>query len=178
VKFDFSKLTVKAFLPFVIPFMVFGMLTFIVTWYGCDYMENFHAKKELPFTHKTHTELYKIQCQQCHGFDENGRFKGIPTAGDCRSCHDGESASEKAFLKDLPDDYRPWESFSRQPDLVYFSHIAIVAHAQGQNNCTPCHGDKGITVDTAKISGKMKMGQCMDCHDSLNISNKCTICHD
>ncbi|MGL4370469.1 MAG: cytochrome c3 family protein [Spirochaetota bacterium] len=178
MKYDFSTLTVKSFLPFVIPFLVFGMLTFVVTWYGCDYMETFHAKKEMPFTHKTHTELYGISCQQCHRFDENGRFLGIPTAGDCRSCHDGSSASEKAFLTGLADDYKPWESYSKQPDLVYFSHIAVAAHAGGESQCTPCHGDKGSTITTDRISGKMKMGQCMDCHDALKISNKCAVCHD
>jgi len=154
------------------------MLTFVVTWYGCSYVETFHAKKELPFTHKTHTEIYKISCTRCHSFDENGRFRGIPAVGDCRSCHDGVHASEKAFLKDLPGDYHPWESYAKQPDLVYFSHIAVVAHAGGAEECTPCHGDKGATINTDQTEGKMKMGRCMKCHDALHISNKCTVCHD
>lgn len=178
MKIDIDNVSLKPFLPFLIPFAVTALLAFVISWYGCSAAETPHAKKELPFTHKTHTENYGIRCVRCHGFDEQGRFKGIPAAGDCRSCHDGTQASEKAFLKGLPDDYRPWEAFCRQPDHVYFSHQAVVAYAHGKEECETCHGAKGETLDTSMLQGPMKMGQCMKCHTALKISNRCSVCHD
>ncbi len=47
-----------------------------------------------------------------------------------------------------------------------------------KSRCESCHGDKAGSMDTAMIKGKMLMGQCMDCHTALNISNKCAVCHD
>ena len=177
VLIDFDNLSLKPFLPFLIPFAATALLAFVLSWYGCDYAESSRAKKELPFTHKTHTQLYKIPCSSCHRLEADGRFRGIPSAGDCRSCHDGTLASKKPFLEDLPADYRPWEAFCRQPDFVYFSHAAVIAHAEGKEECAPCHSDKGESMTTDKTADKMKMGRCMKCHDSLSISNRCTVCH-
>jgi hypothetical protein len=58
------------------------------------------AEKLLPFNHKSHVTKYEASdCELCHGYYDNGRFKGLPTVGDCKMCHDGNTAKEKAFLR-------------------------------------------------------------------------------
>jgi hypothetical protein len=163
----------RSLLLFFLPFIVFTYLSFIVFQKSCDYAMNVQAQKLLPFNHKSHlTKDYGISgCEDCHGYFENGRFKGIPTVGKCRGCH------EKPFLRDYKDSDRPWESFAQQPDLVYFSHIAVMKNNK-KARCASCHGNKAKSMTTKKIMGKMPMGTCMDCHTSLKISNKCAVCHD
>jgi hypothetical protein len=136
------------------------------------------AKKPIPFNHKTHTTKYNASdCGFCHTYSENGRFTGIPTIGSCKQCHDGSAAMKKAMFDKYKDSDVPWESFAKQPDLVYFSHIAVMKNNK-QARCGSCHGDKANATTTSFIKGKMHMGQCMDCHDALKISNKCAVCHD
>jgi hypothetical protein len=139
---------------------------------------NLQAQKLLPFNHESHITKYGAgECDTCHQYYEDGRFKGIPTVGDCKMCHDGNTAKEKAYFKDFKDTDRPWESFAKQPGLVYFSHKVVMTSPKGAR-CASCHGNKAKAMTTAKITGKMKMGVCMDCHDALRISNACAICHD
>ena len=81
------------------------------------------------------------------------------------------------FFKGFKDTDKPWTSWVKQPDLVYFSHMAVMKNNKTAR-CASCHGDKANSMTTAKIKGKMPMGQCMDCHTSLGISNACAVCHD
>ncbi|MCU0848064.1 MAG: cytochrome c family protein [Spirochaetes bacterium] len=174
-----------------IPFIVFTYISFILFQKACDYGMNLQAKKMEPFNHKTHTEKYGATCETCHGYDENGRFKGIPTIAECTSCHDrkGPATSKdpaqplkKPFLAKHKDTDKPWESFARQPDLVYFSHKVVMTakfeDGRLKSRCGSCHGEKGMSTSNDKIKGKMLMGQCEDCHTALNLSNKCAVCHD
>ena len=77
---------------------------------------------------------------------------------------------------------KPWTSWAKQPDRVYFSHKVVMTakfeDGRMKARCVECHGDKAKTMDTAMLSGKMLMGQCEDCHTALHISNKCAVCHD
>ncbi len=168
----------RTLLFFFLPFIISTYLSYILFIKACDYAMNVQAEKPLPFNHKTHMTKYNISnCEFCHGYYENGRFKGIPTVAVCKQCHEGKTAAEKIFFKNYKDTDTPWTSFAQQPDLVYFSHIAVMKNKKTAQ-CASCHGNKGVSMTTAKIKGKMLMGQCMDCHDSLKISNKCMVCHD
>ena len=53
----------------------------------------------------------------------------------------GETAAEKEFLDQFVANEKqvPWLIYSKQPDCVYFSHIAHVK--MGEIGCTTCHGD-------------------------------------
>ena len=168
----------RSLLFFFLPFIIFSYVSFIVFQKSFDYALNVHAEKKLPFNHKSHLKDRGITgCEHCHGYHENGRFKGIPSVGECRNCHDGKTAKEKAMFKPYRDGDVPWESFVKQPDLVYFSHMAVMKNTKPAR-CASCHGNKEGSMTTAKTRGKMPMGQCEDCHNSLKISNKCTVCHD
>ncbi|MBN1497764.1 MAG: hypothetical protein JXA07_13395 [Spirochaetes bacterium] len=181
-------------LPFILSFYA----SFIVSEKGCAYVMANHPEKEVVFNHQTHLTKYfpengmaKDDCEVCHGYNENGRFKGVPTVGDCTSCHDRESsasegapgiARRKPMLDKYADTDKPWGSFAKQPDLVYFSHKVVMTaeydDGRKKARCGSCHGDKSNSRDMSMVKGKMLMGQCEDCHTALHISNKCAVCHD
>jgi len=167
----------RSFLLFFLPFIIFTYIAFIVFQQACDYAMNVQAKKLLPFNHQTHTTQYGADCELCHSYDANGRFNGIPTVAVCKQCHDPNKVNNATFFAGYSDTDKPWESFEQQPDLVYFSHMAVTKNEQ-KVQCISCHGDKGASKTTAKIKGKMAMGVCMDCHTVTNVSNSCTVCHD
>ncbi|MGQ9843354.1 MAG: cytochrome c3 family protein [Spirochaetota bacterium] len=168
----------RTFLLFFLPFVIFAYISLIVFQQACDYAMNVQAKKLLPFNHRTHTTKYgATDCETCHSYDSNGRFNGIPTVAVCKQCHDPNKVSTQVFFAGFGDNDKPWESFAQQPDLVYFSHIAVMKNEK-KAQCISCHGDKGNSTTPAKIKGKMAMGTCMDCHTALKISNACTVCHD
>ena len=148
------------------------------------------AVKKIPFNHKSHITKYDADCSMCHLYSANGRFSGLPTVGECTQCHDRDSVGvsdklspkRKPFFDNYKDIDKPWESHAKQPDLVYFSHKVVMTaeYEDGRKKarCTSCHGNKEDSMTTQRIKGKMLMGQCMDCHTALKISNKCTVCHD
>ena len=148
------------------------------------------AEKKIPFNHKSHLTKYGTDCETCHMYTDKGRFLGLPTVAECTQCHDREGGysndpstpDKKVFFKDFKDTYKPWGSHAKQPDLVYFSHKVVITakNSDGTNRarCASCHGDKANSRNTKRIKGKMLMGQCMDCHTALKISNKCAVCHD
>jgi hypothetical protein len=153
------------------------------------------------------TELEK--CLSCHAFRDDGSFAGIPKLEKCMECHDdpesplGESPGEQNFLTLYVADEKeiPWLIYSRQPDCVYFSHIAHVK--MGDLECEICHGDHGkndklpiykknrltgysIDIWGRNIAGyksnpwdRMKMDDCADCHTEADVeeNNACFVCH-
>ena len=91
-------------------------------------------------------------------------------------------ARRKPMLDKYADTDKPWGSFAKQPDLVYFSHKVVMTaeydDGRKKARCGSCHGDKANSRDMSMVKGKMLMGQCEDCHTALRISNKCAVCHD
>ena len=86
--------------------------SFIVSQKGCDYVMANHPEKAVDFNHQSHLTKYfpengmaKDDCEVCHGYYENGRFKGLPTVGDCTSCHD-----PNGFDQRMPARVRPPET--------------------------------------------------------------------
>jgi hypothetical protein len=182
----------RSFLLFSIPFVLFTVVFFVLSRNACNKIMQAEATSQIPFMHKTHVQKYGIDdCTVCHKYDENGRFKGIPTIGECTACHARDGAvtahdhltpRKKTMFDSYKDTDRPWTSWSKQPDLVYFSHLAVMSakyeNGKSKVKCESCHGDKANAIDNRMIKGRMPMGQCMDCHTALKISNKCAVCHD
>lgn len=181
-----------------IPFIVVFYFAFVVSQMSCKRVMANHPEKPIDFNHQTHLSKYfpengmsKDDCSSCHGYEENGRFKGLPTIAECTSCHDPNGpeksagatvALRKPMFKKYKDTDRPWGSYAKQPDLVYFSHKVVMTakfeDGRTKARCGNCHGDKAGSANTAMLSGKMLMGRCEDCHSALNISNTCAVCHD
>jgi hypothetical protein len=182
----------RSLLLFFIPFVIFTGIFFVISQKSCDDVMQADAAKAIPFEHKTHIQKYDIKdCSTCHKYDENGRFLGIPTIGECTACHDrdasltandGLTPRKKSMFDSYKDTDKPWTSWAKQPDLVYFSHKVVMTakfeDGRLKAQCVQCHGDKAKSTDTSMMKGKMLMGECERCHDALNISNKCAVCHD
>jgi len=162
-----------------------------------------YSKKLQPFqfNHLVHTETAGMACDECHGFDEHGRFAGAPKMADCLECHtwsdrqNEDNERETAFLEEFvtEDDQlkknAAWYSYAKQPDCVYFSHIAHVE--KGGIACEECHGLHGkstvprpyyenrLTGYSRDVWEKMKMGDCADCHTRHGQpeNNACFVCH-
>ena len=182
----------RSFILFIIPFAFCAALSFVLSRHACKSMMQAEAVSRIPFMHKTHISKYGIQdCTVCHKYDDNGRFRGIPTIGECTACHkrdgsltarDHMTPRKKTMFDSYRDNDKPWTSWAQQPDLVYFSHIAVMTvkkeDEKAKVTCMSCHGDKANSIDNKMIRGKMLMGRCMDCHTALKLSNKCAVCHD
>jgi hypothetical protein len=197
------------FLGGLIPSLIVGWILFPMVLYS-------QQPQPLNFNHALHmdpdlvegeTELE--QCLYCHGFRDDGTFVGIPRLENCMECHDdpesplGDTPEEQRFLAEYVANEKeiPWLSYSRQPDCVYFSHIAHVKMAELE--CRTCHGDHGKTERLPKykknrltgysidiwgrnIAGykvntwdRMKMDDCAECHTlkGHEENNACFVCH-
>jgi hypothetical protein len=154
-----------------------------------------YSRKTQPidFNHVLHVEAVEEGCESCHFFREDGSFAGVPKLEQCIECHEevqGESPDEIKFVEEYVAKERevPWLIYSKQPDCVFFSHVAHVKTAK--MDCTICHGHIGesehlkvyeenrITGYSRDIWGRnisglkrntwdrMKMDDCAECHEN------------
>ena len=174
-----------AVLPFV-TFIVGFVGVLVLGWWGFPKVLYSEKVQPIRFSHKIHVEDQGMDCEQCHSFREDGSYAGLPTTEQCAECHSevmGEDPEEQKFVEEYVNQNREvgWLVYQKQPDNVYFSHIA---HQDFE--CSECHLDVADT-DTPpvfyenKLSGysknTMKMWQCERCHAQNGASNACYICH-
>ena len=194
-------------------FFIIGLVASLVLGWVI-FPQLLYSKKEQPvdFNHALHNELVEDSCESCHFFREDGTYSGVPKLAQCIDCHEevnGEDPEEEKFVTQYVAKGRevPWLVYARQPDCVFFSHIAHVK--MGQMDCVTCHGHIGeseslkvyeenrITGYSRDIWGKniagikwnswdrMKMDDCAECHkkDNVNLSSVqtgrggCFVCH-
>jgi cytochrome c553 len=208
-KFGFDSLIL--FFVGLIGALIVGWVIFPALLYSSQ-------SQPMNFNHALHTDPDRSgiegdteveRCLSCHSFREDGTFVGIPKLENCMVCHEdpesplGETQAEKDFLKKYVANEKeiPWLSYYRQPDCVYFSHIAHVK--MGETACSTCHGDHGkleslppykanrLTGYSIKIWGeniaglkfntwdRMKMDDCAECHTEKghDKNNSCFVCH-
>jgi menaquinone reductase, multiheme cytochrome c subunit len=200
------------FMTGLIPSLISGWFIFPLLLYSSE-PQPFH------FNHALHLDAERVdgiegdseaeKCEFCHGFRKDGTFAGIPKLEKCMECHDnpesplGETEVEKEFLSNYAAEGKeiPWLPYSRQPDCVYFTHVAHVKMAK--IDCRTCHGDHaktsqlpvykrnrltGYSIDIwgRNIAGwkrntwdRMKMDDCAECHakEGKKENNACFVCH-
>lgn len=190
-------------------FFLAGLIgAFIVGWVIFPHVLYSGKSQPLIFSHASHgpDSDMGLKCIDCHYFHKDGTFSGIPKISTCMDCHEGGPLSdspEEAKLLSYAKQGKeiPWLVYSRQPDCVYFSHIAHVKMAKIE--CKTCHGDfakresppkykenrltkYSIDIWGRNISGykknswdSMKMNDCMDCHkqSGKENNNACSVCH-
>jgi hypothetical protein len=141
------------------------------------------------YNHQIHQEEAGLSCEDCHYFREDGTYAGKPMLSACVECHgevQGETEDEERLVSEFvePEKEIPWISYTRQPDNVFFSHVAHVKMAEMA--CTECHRDvenetKAPPVRINRLTGYpseiMKMHVCEDCHAKENVTNSCDACH-
>jgi hypothetical protein len=203
----------------VIFFLIGFIGSLIVGWIIFPMVLYSSQPQPMNFNHALHLNPEKVdgiegdteteKCLFCHQFRDDGTFAGIPKLEKCMECHEdpespiGDTPEEKEFMTKYVANAKeiPWLSYYRQPDCVYFSHIAHVQ--MGEQECRVCHGDHGkseilpeyranrITGYSIKIWGEnisgwksntwdsMKMDDCAECHteNGHEENNACFVCH-
>jgi len=194
-------------------FFIIGLAaSLVVGWVIFPQLLYSKKKQPIDFNHALHNELVEDSCESCHFFREDGTYSGVPTLAQCIDCHEevnGEDPEEEKFVTQYVAKGRevPWLVYARQPDCVFFSHIAHVK--MGEMECVTCHGHIGeseslkvyeanrITGYSRDIWGKniagikwnswdrMKMDDCSECHQRDHVNQAsvqsgkggCFVCH-
>jgi len=177
--------------PVILFFIIGFAVSLIVGWVIFPKLLYSQKKQPIDFNHMLHNGLVDNGCASCHFLRDDGSFSGVPKLEQCLGCHEeqqGESANEAKFMQEYVADgvEVPWLIYSRQPDSVFFSHVAHIKLAK--IDCVTCHGPIGesehlrvyeanrITGISRDIWGKniagfkrnswdrMKMNDCANCH--------------
>ena len=197
----------------IILFFILGLIaSLIVGWVIFPKILYSQKKQPVDFNHVLHNEEVDEGCESCHFFREDGTYSGVPKLAQCIDCHEevnGEDPEEEKFVNEYVAKERevPWLIYSRQPQNVFFSHVAHVKMAQ--MDCVTCHGDigeseslrvyqenriSGYSIDIwgKNIAGikrnswdRMKMDDCSECHVKENVNQNsvqthrggCFVCH-
>jgi menaquinone reductase, multiheme cytochrome c subunit len=197
----------------IILFFIIGLIaSLIVGWVIFPELLYSQKKQPVDFNHALHNEEVENGCESCHFFREDGTYSGVPKLAQCIDCHEevnGEDPEEAKFVNEYVAKERevPWLVYSRQPQNVFFSHVAHVKMAQ--MDCVNCHGPIGESESLAvyeenRISGygrdiwgkniagikhnswdRMKMDDCSECHVKEDVSQNsvqthrggCFVCH-
>ena len=198
--------------PIILFFLLGLALSIVLGW--VIFPKLLYSQKTQPvnFNHNLHMGEVDDGCQSCHYFRDDGTFSGVPKLDNCLNCHEdliGETEEEAKFHDDFVSKGRdvPWLVYSRQPDCVFFSHVAHVK--MGKMDCVSCHGHIGESESTRvyeenRITGysrdiwghniagfkkyswdRMKMDDCSECHVANNVKQNsvqtqkgaCFVCH-
>jgi hypothetical protein len=132
----------------------------------------------IPFSHRTHAEVARLDCKACHPVPEPGDFATIPETSKCMTCHSTVKKESQAIrrLAEFHNDKKPvpWRRVYRVPDYVFFSHKEHLAKGA---TCETCHGP----VRERDVLSKEKptsMAACMECHRVKQAPITCNYCHD
>jgi hypothetical protein len=198
--------------PIILFFMIGFVLSLVVGWVVFPKLLYSQKKQPIDFNHVQHMELVDEGCESCHFFREDGSFSGAPTLAQCIGCHEevqGDTPNEIKFVEAYVQKDRevPWLIYAKQPQCVYFSHVAHVK--MGNMDCVTCHGYIGestelpiyeqnrISLYSRNIWGKniggfkkntwdrMKMDDCAECHGKEGVRQAsvqtgkggCFVCH-
>ena len=179
-----SSVNRKAF-SILVFFLGFGALL-LFGWVAFPALLYVSHPQPLDFNHSVHAKIADNGCESCHSLQADGSFAGIPRIETCRTCHvriENGGEQEVRLIQDYinKEVEIPWHVYARQPDSVFFSHVAHVKSAQ--LSCDRCHGSIGqsrtlkayqqniLTGYSRNIWGSnmissdgMRMDDCVDCH--------------
>ena len=131
----------------------------------------------VPFSHKQHVGMLKMQCEYCHTLSRSGETLTIPRASFCMQCHQTIATANPGVQK-LADYAKadrtiPWVRIYELPSFVSFSHKV---HLQHGAICEECHGAVAQRVRLFKESD-ISMATCVNCHRARQASTGCSTCH-
>ena len=137
------------------------------------------AKQPIPFPHKTHV-ANKIGCTEyCHESVTKGPVAGLPSVKTCMICHES-IATDRPLIQQITALSKQGIDLSWQRVYGYAaeSHVRFnhAPHIRAKVECSQCHGR--IDQQTvAERSVDLKMGFCVECHQSKQAPNECLTCH-
>jgi len=203
---DFNSYDKGRHLSLVFIFAIGFGVSILLGWMA--FPELLYSKHPQPidFNHKLHVKISDAGCESCHAFRADGSFSGIPDIANCSGCHtkveNGGADEERLIHEYVEPGYNiPWHVYARQPDSVFFSHVAHVKTAGLA--CDSCHGDIGqstqlkiyqkniLTGYSRDIWGRrtigegMRMDNCKECHQKMKYEggsvqtekDGCFVCH-
>jgi hypothetical protein len=158
--------------------------------------KGYAPEQPIKFSHVTHVQKNKMECQYCHWSVAKTAYAAIPEVETCVGCHKyivGGSAANlpgateevkkeaevsKAEVKKILQYFEkgqaiPWAKVHVMPDHVRFNHKR---HVKAGVGCQECHGQIPAMAVVERVS-TMKMGWCVDCHRQKGTSIDCTTCH-
>ncbi len=126
--------------------------------------QGFAPTQPIPFSHKTHAGVNKIDCQYCHVHAERSQHATIPSMNVCMNCHTVVK-TDSPHIKKLTAAYKKgraieWIRVHELPDHVRFNHSP---HVRKGLSCGTCHGDVANMEKVQQVAS-MDMGWCLDCH--------------
>lgn len=137
------------------------------------------VRQPIAFNHARHVKDIDLACSTCHEYYEKEAFSGLPTSEICASCHlepQGKSEEERKLVRLLkagaPVDWKP---LFLQPPHVYYSHRRHVMTAK--IDCSVCHGGIAQTSSPPTRVRKLRMADCIGCHEKRGGPTECTACH-
>lgn len=136
-------------------------------------------RDSIAFNHRKHVVENEIDCGTCHVYFSEQTFSGLPDPDVCSSCHAealGKSAEEAKLVR-LLSEGKPleWRRLFRQPPHVFYSHRRHVVVAGIE--CPVCHQDIGRSEAPPARVRRLRMDDCIACHESKGVSTNCTACH-
>ncbi|MCF8029921.1 MAG: cytochrome c family protein [Desulfohalobiaceae bacterium] len=168
------------------PFLLGIAAALVVGWIIFPKVLYVQETQPVRFSHKLHMEQIG-ECNLCHSNREERAYATrMPSTKDCALCHYTAltgSSEEKELVREYikKDKQVPWKASQKQPDNVYFSHLA-----HKDLECRQCHFDmenrdnlppKYVNRLTGYTKTTMKMHECERCHARENTSNACYVCH-
>jgi len=135
----------------------------------------------IKFSHVTHVQKNKMDCQFCHWSVAKASYAAIPEVETCMGCHMQVQGTEKwqqDEIKKIGEFYSkgqpiPWVKVHVMPDHVKFNHKR---HIKAGVTCQSCHGQIPEMEVVERVSS-MKMGWCVGCHRAQGTSIDCYTCH-
>lgn len=177
----------KQKLPRGVPFSLFAVIFLIVAIVYIQFLYPAAVagpKQPIPFSHRLHVNIKKIDCYFCHSTVERTRFAGLPAVEKCLYCHQ-YIIPEHPQIKKLQGyadrgEPVPWRKVTWLPDHVYFTHQR---HIKAGVTCNECHGDvqhmdrihevfPDPLDEVLMLGSPFKMGFCLECHqksEKLNV---------
>lgn len=183
---------------------VFGMTDKLALWdlnlidrFGFfgppERLRGYKPTQPINFSHITHIQKNKMECQFCHWNVAKSAYAAIPEVETCVGCHKvievpggapiaagvvGTSDEQKAEIKKIHEYYVkkqpiPWVKVHVNPDYVKFNHKR---HVKAGVNFQECHGQIPEMPVVERVSS-MKMGWCISCHRQQGASIDCYTCH-
>lgn len=142
---------------------------------------NSHRYTNQPFAFNHAAHVKGADCGLCHAGIRTGARAGIPDLNFCTGCHavapgKPSVAAEAAWKKAAAGETVPWNRVYRLPSHVYFSHRRHVVLAE--LTCVTCHGDIAQRAEPlSEPLERLKMRDCIACHEKNKVTADCTGCH-
>ncbi len=143
--------------------------------------KGYKPEQPIKFSHITHVQKNKMECQYCHWNVSKASYAAIPEVESCMGCHNivkGTEPWQQQEIKKLEGYYAkgesiPWMKVHVMPAHVGFNHKR---HIKAGVNCSSCHGQVPNMQVVERVTS-MKMGWCIDCHRTQGASIDCMVCH-